>query len=81
MTYQPYAAAPTSPLSQTEPSIEPADDAETRSDGTGWSQAAVVFLISPVSVRVLSLFLVLCVGVEVLNQTQHDGGGGGQMWR
>lgn len=70
-------------ISHRQPAPHPIADDGTRWDGTGWSRAAVVFLLSPVSTWVLSLFLVLCVGVEVLNQTQHDGGGGGQMcsWR
>ena len=37
-----------------------------------------LFFYSPLSGLSMSLFLVLCVGVEVLNQTD-GGGGGGQM--
>lgn len=43
----------------------------------GGLRLQLFFLLFPVSVWALSLFLVLCVGVEVLNQTRRDGGGGG----
>lgn len=43
----------------------------------GWSGLSRVFDSLQSRCGVLSLFLVQCVGVEVLNQTQHDDGGGG----